>query len=70
LLQSRIIFAFKQAQMALRFYPEIWFEFSQYYLKLSMASHAETTYKAASEANPTRYFILILHFFQKLKLTI
>ncbi|KAJ2552386.1 mRNA 3'-end-processing protein rna14 [Coemansia sp. RSA 1933] len=52
-LQQRVVYAYNQACMHLRLYPEIWIEFADYLLSLGQQDEALAKLQQASEALPT-----------------
>ncbi|KAJ2867122.1 mRNA 3'-end-processing protein rna14, partial [Coemansia erecta] len=51
-LQQRVVYAYNQACMYLRLYPEIWIEFADYLMSLGQQSEALTKLRQASEMLP------------------
>ncbi|KAG1139413.1 hypothetical protein G6F37_009687 [Rhizopus arrhizus] len=58
-VMERVVYAYQQAFLALRFYPEIWYSFAAYCLEQDKAEKALTVYKEAIEIMPTS---LLLNF--------
>lgn len=50
--RTRVIYAYKQALMALRFVPEIWFEAAEFCFQNSMENEGNELLKQGIEANP------------------
>jgi cleavage stimulation factor subunit 3 len=50
--RSRVLYAYKQALMALRFVPEVWFEAAEYCFQNDMESEGNELLKQAIDANP------------------
>ena len=53
-LHSRIMFAFKASLNVLRFFPEIWYDCSQYLVDQGKMDEAVQIMKTALEINPKR----------------
>ncbi|KAF2155376.1 hypothetical protein K461DRAFT_253579 [Myriangium duriaei CBS 260.36] len=51
-LQQRILFVYRQATMALRFYPKIWFEAAQWCFDNALDSDGNSFLDQGTEANP------------------
>ncbi|KAJ1666417.1 mRNA 3'-end-processing protein rna14 [Coemansia sp. RSA 1813] len=51
-LQQRVVYAYNQACMCLRLYPEIWIEFAEYLLSLGQPNEALTKLQQASQMLP------------------
>ncbi|KAJ2598077.1 mRNA 3'-end-processing protein rna14 [Coemansia sp. RSA 1721] len=51
-LHKRIVYAYNQACMALRFYPEIWIEFADYLLSQELSNEALEKLQSASHVLP------------------
>ncbi|KAK9717514.1 mRNA 3'-end-processing protein rna14, variant 2 [Basidiobolus ranarum] len=58
-LSARVIYAYKQALIALRYYPEIWYDFAIYCAECGKTEEAVAHLKAGTEVVPTS---LLLHF--------
>ncbi|CAH1762453.1 5618_t:CDS:10 [Entrophospora sp. SA101] len=56
-LSQRVMYAYKQAMMYLRFYPELWFEASNYLQSVKKEDEAVSTLKNATEIMPTSFLI-------------
>jgi len=56
---SRVMFTYRQAFMALRFYPEIWVDAATYLYEIGQAEEAVNIFKQGTEALPSN---LLLHF--------
>ncbi|KAJ9076267.1 mRNA 3'-end-processing protein rna14, variant 2 [Entomophthora muscae] len=52
-LNSRIIFAYNQALLCLRFYPEIWVDFASFYVKVDRKKDAASLFSMGSSALPS-----------------
>lgn len=51
-LQQRVLFVYRQSTMALRFYPQIWFEAAQWCFDNSLDADGNTFLEQGLEANP------------------
>ncbi|OLL21715.1 mRNA 3'-end-processing protein RNA14 [Neolecta irregularis DAH-3] len=58
-LSERVIYAYRQAIIRMRFYPEIWSSAAEYYVSRQMEKEASDLLKQGILANPTSY---LLHF--------
>ncbi|KAG5513247.1 hypothetical protein PMAC_001617 [Pneumocystis sp. 'macacae'] len=58
-ISARVKYAYKQAMITLRFFPEIWFSAAEYWLSLNEEKEAIEVMKNGIIANPTSY---LLHF--------
>ncbi|KAG9303333.1 hypothetical protein G9A89_013659 [Geosiphon pyriformis] len=56
-LAQRVIYAYKQAMMYMRHYPEIWFEASNYWVELGKEEDAANLLKSAMECLPTSFLV-------------
>lgn len=56
-LSQRIIYAYKQAMMHLRYYPEIWFEAANYWVSIKKDDDAVSLLKTAMEVIPTSFLV-------------
>ncbi|KAJ2781623.1 mRNA 3'-end-processing protein rna14 [Coemansia javaensis] len=52
-VRQRVVYAYEQACMALRFYPEIWIEFSEYYSSVDLPAEALERLRMASAVLPS-----------------
>ncbi|KAF7724317.1 mRNA 3'-end-processing protein rna14 [Apophysomyces ossiformis] len=59
LVNERVIYAYQQAFLVLRFYPELWYDYAQYYLEQGKIEKAMDILKQATEVLPTS---LLVHF--------
>ncbi|ORX58833.1 Suf-domain-containing protein [Hesseltinella vesiculosa] len=59
MLVDRVAFAYQQALLALRYYPEIWYDFAMYYLQEDKPDKTLAVLKQAMEILPSS---LVLHF--------
>ncbi|KAG4300845.1 hypothetical protein PCK1_002922 [Pneumocystis canis] len=58
-VSARVKYAYKQAMITLRFFPEIWFSAVEYWMSLNEEKEAVEIMKNGITANPTSY---LLHF--------
>ncbi|KAI8384710.1 uncharacterized protein BYT42DRAFT_592831 [Radiomyces spectabilis] len=56
---ERVAYAYQQAFLALRFYPELWYDFANYYHEIGKPEKAMSVLKQSIEVLPTS---LLLHF--------
>lgn len=51
---DRVAYAYQQAFLVLRFYPEIWYDFAMYYHEMEKPEKALNVLKQGIEVLPTR----------------
>lgn len=56
-VKSRVIFAYKQAVMVMRYFPDIWFDAVEYLLSIEQTSTAAEFLKQGTHANPTSFIL-------------
>ncbi|GAB5590553.1 mRNA 3'-end-processing protein rna14 [Umbelopsis nana] len=59
---ERVVYAYQQALIYQRFYPEIWYEFSNYYIETDKPDRALAVLSTGMEVLPSRLGSLLLHF--------
>ncbi|CAG8442158.1 2693_t:CDS:10, partial [Ambispora gerdemannii] len=56
-LAQRAVYAYKQAMMYMRHYPEIWYEASNYWIEISKEEDAANLLKTAMDIMPTSFLV-------------
>lgn len=54
LLNERVSYAYQQAFLALRMYPEIWYDYANYYIEQGKQDRALAVLKQSLEVLPNR----------------
>ena len=56
-MKNRVLYTYRQALVSMRYYPELWLEFSDYCLETNEGSEAEEVLDQGLIANPTSFFL-------------
>jgi hypothetical protein len=67
-VMERVVYAYQQALIYQRFYPEIWYEFSNYYIEVDKPDRALATLAMGIEVLPSRFvkssFVSVSNFYR------